>query len=76
MIGNCTSLLDMQQTLPCLKRIRTTFLMYKNNPKNAWKTINEILGRRRKQNTVNEIKLPEKTITSTEEIVDVLTIIL
>ena len=49
----------------------TKFLMYKNNPKNAWKTINEILGRSRKQNTVDEIKLPEKTSTFTEEIVDV-----
>ncbi len=45
--------------------------MSKNNPKNAWKTINEILGRSRKQNTVDEIKLPAKTITSTDEIVDV-----
>ena len=41
-----------------------------------WKTVNEILGRSQKQDTVNEIKLPEKTVTSTRELVNVLTIIL
>ena len=37
----------------------------------AWKTVNEILGRSRKQDTVNEIKLPGKTVTSTRELVNV-----
>ena len=39
--------------------------------KQAWKTINDILGRNRKQNIVNEIKLVDKTVTSTEELVEV-----
>ena len=34
-------------------------------------TVNEILGRSQKQDTVNEIKLQEKTVTSTRELVDV-----
>ena len=43
----------------------------KTNPKHAWKTVSEILGRSQKQDTVNEIKLPEKTVTSTRELVNV-----
>ena len=41
------------------------------NPKASWKTINDILGRSKKQDVIKEIKLPEKTVTSTEELVDV-----
>jgi hypothetical protein len=44
----------------------TKFLNNKTNPKHAWKTVNEILGRSQKQNIVNEINLPEKTFTSTK----------
>ena len=47
------------------------FLNNKTNPKHAWKTVNEILGRSQKQDAVNEIKLPEKTVTSTRELVNV-----
>ena len=49
----------------------TKFLNNKTNPKHAWKTVNEILGRSQKQNIVNEINLPEKTVTSTSELVNV-----
>ena len=41
------------------------------NPNASWKTINDILGRSKKQDVIKEIKLPEKTGTSTEELVDV-----
>ena len=47
------------------------FLNNKTKRKHAWKTVNEILGRSQKQDTVNEIKLPEKTVTSTRELVNV-----
>ena len=43
----------------------------KQNPKKAWRTINDVLGRNRKNSTINEIKLPGKTVTSTEELVEV-----
>ena len=49
----------------------TKFLNNKTNPKYAWKTVNEILGRSQKQNIVNEINLPEKTVASTTELVNV-----
>ena len=32
------------------------------NPKASWKTINDILGRGKKQNEIKEIKLPEKLL--------------
>ena len=38
----------------------------KQNPKKAWRTVNDVLGRNR-----NEIKLPGKTVTSTDELVEV-----
>jgi hypothetical protein len=34
----------------------------KQNPKYAWRTINDILGRNRKPNMINEIKFPEKQL--------------
>ena len=43
----------------------------KQNPKKAWRTINDVLGRNRKHSTINEIKLPGKTVTSTDELVEV-----
>ena len=49
----------------------TQFVNHKKNPKQAWKTINDILGQNQKQNTVNKIKLPGKTVTSTKELVEV-----
>ena len=49
----------------------TKFLNSKTNPKHAWKTVNDILGRSQKQNIVNEINLPGKTVTSSRELVNV-----
>ena len=49
----------------------TKFLNHKNNPKLAWKTINDILGRSHNQNTIHEIKLSGKSITSKEELKEV-----
>ena len=43
----------------------------KQNPKKAWRTINDILGQNRKHSTINEIKLTGKTVTSTDELVEV-----
>ena len=37
------------------------FLNNNRNPKASWKTINDILGRSKKQDVIKEIKLPEKT---------------
>ena len=39
------------------------FVNRNKNPKQAWKTINDILGRNHKQSNVNEIKLSDKTVT-------------
>ena len=49
----------------------TQFVNHNKNPKQAWKTIDNILGRNHKQNNVIEIKLSDKTVTSTEELVEV-----
>lgn len=47
------------------------FANHNQNPKASGKTINDILGRGKKQDGIKEIKLPEKTVTSTKELVDV-----
>ena len=39
----------------------------KNNPKQAWKTVNDILGRGR-NNTINEIKVDHDTVSSPTQI--------
>ncbi len=41
------------------------FLNNKTNPKHAWKTFNEILGRSQKQSIVNEINSLDRIVTST-----------
>ena len=43
----------------------------KCNPKEAWKTINDILGRQRKPTVVNELKLGENSLTNTKDIAEV-----
>ena len=43
----------------------------KQNPKKVWRTINDILGRNKKHAMINEIKMLRKTVTSTDELVDV-----
>ena len=43
----------------------------KQNPKKAWRTITDILGRNKKHTNINEIKLLGKTVTSTNELVEV-----
>ena len=42
----------------------------KCNPKEAWKTINDILGRQRKPTVVNELKLGENSLTNTKDIAE------
>ena len=84
MIGSYISHFEMLQILPCemlreyyaakfknREYYAAKFLNNKTNPKHAWKTVNEILGRSQKQDAVNEIKLPEKIVTSTRELVNV-----
>ena len=51
----------------------TNFQNYKNYPKHAWKTINDILGRNHNQNVINEIKFSGKSVTSTFELEEVFT---
>ena len=75
MTGNYTDYLGMMLIVHCalLKKI-IMFNKFSNNhrnPKASWKTINDILGRSKKQDVIKEIKLPEKTVTSTEELLDV-----
>ncbi len=41
------------------------------NPKQAWQTINDILGRNHNQNTIHEIKHSGKSVTSTEELKEI-----
>ena len=41
------------------------------NPKASWKTINDILGRSKKQDVIKEINLLEKTVTSTEHFINI-----
>ena len=40
----------------------------KQNPKAAWKTINQILGRKKKPTIINELHTADKTLKSSEEI--------
>jgi hypothetical protein len=42
---------------------KNKFDKHQNNPKQAWSTINDILGRK-KDTTINELKLGNDTITS------------
>ena len=42
----------------------------KCNPKEAWKTINNILGRQSKPTVVNELKLGENSLTNTKDIAE------
>jgi hypothetical protein len=42
----------------------------KCNPKEAWKTINNILGRLSKPTVVNELKLGENSLTNTKDIAE------
>ena len=47
---------------------RNKIAQQNNNPKEAWKTINDLLGRSSNDPTVNELKINDSNITSTEEI--------
>ena len=73
--GNYTDYLGMMLTVRSAKKDDYYVNKFSNNhrnPKASWKTINDILGRSKKQDVIKEIKLPEKTVTSTEEFVYVL----
>ena len=41
------------------------------NPKKAWKTVNDILGRKQRTDDVREIKIKDHSVTSPEEILPV-----
>ena len=41
------------------------------NPKKAWKTINDLLGRQNKQTVVNELKLGDNSLTNPKDIAEV-----
>ena len=40
------------------------------NPKKAWKTVNDILGRKQRADDVREIKINDQSVTSPEEIAE------
>ncbi|CAB3986709.1 Hypothetical predicted protein [Paramuricea clavata] len=42
----------------------------KSNPKEAWKTINSLLGRQNKPRIVNELKLGESSLTNPKDIAE------
>ena len=42
----------------------------RSNPKEAWKTINNLLGRQSKSTTVNELKLNESSLTNPKDIAE------
>ena len=47
------------------------FALYKKrNPKEAWKTINSLLGRSNKPTIVNELKLDENSLTNPKDIAE------
>ena len=52
------------------KNYRTKFRNPKINPKQAWKKINDILGRNNDKNTIYEIKPSEKSTTCTEKLTE------
>ena len=64
---------DANNALRCAKKdyYVDKFTNHHLNPKASWKTINNILGRSKKQDMIKEIKLPGKTVTLTSELVDV-----
>ena len=41
------------------------------NPKKAWKTINDLLGRKNKQTVINELKLGDNSLTNPKDIAEV-----
>ena len=41
------------------------------NPKKAWKTVNDLLGRKNKQTVVNELKLADNGLTNPKDIAEV-----
>ena len=43
---------------------RTKIAHQKHNPEEAWKTINDLLGRSANDNIVNELKINDSNITS------------
>ena len=47
---------------------RNKFDSSTDNPKQAWKIVNDILGRKRKDTLINELKFENKKITSPQEI--------
>ena len=46
---------------------RNKIALQKDNPEDAWKTINNLLGRTRNKSVVNELKLNDRKINSPEE---------
>ena len=49
---------------------RDKIALQKDNPKDAWKTINNLLGRTRNSTVVNELKLNDRKIDSPEELAE------
>ena len=49
----------------------TKFQNPKTNPRHAWQTINDILGRKNNTNTIHEIKHSGKTVSSNEELKEI-----
>ena len=49
----------------------TKFQNPKTNPKHAWQTINDILGRNNNQSIIHEIKYSGKSVTSNEELKEI-----
>jgi hypothetical protein len=59
--GATISIVGIVSTLQCVHKARkvyykSKFDKYQNNPKQAWRTINDIHGRKKKDTTINEVR--------------------
>ena len=50
--------------------IKVLLAEWKENPKEAWKTINNVLGRQSKPTVVNELKIGENSLTNAKDIAE------
>jgi hypothetical protein len=59
--GASINIVGIVSTLLCVHKARkvyykSKFDKYQNNPKQAWRTINEILRRKKQDTTINEVR--------------------
>ena len=75
LVGQSTDLPEIQQVNVALRKAKSAFYASQienvtGNPKKAWKTVNDILGRKQRADDVREIKISDHSVTSPEEIAE------